>query len=65
MVENGQKVKKGDPMMKLDLDYLKKNAPSVTSPVICTELEENQKIRLLKNGNINAGEALFAIDIYE
>ena len=24
-VENGQKVKKGDPMLKLDLDYLKEN----------------------------------------
>ena len=34
-------------------------------PVLCTELEDNQKIRLLKEGNIQAGEALFAVDIYE
>lgn len=65
LVENGQKVKKGDPMLKLDLDYLKANAPSLASPVLCTELEENQKIRLLKEGNITAGEALFAVDFYE
>ena len=52
-------------MMKLNLDYLKKNAPSIASPVLCTELEDNQKIRLLKEGNIQAGEALFAVDIYE
>lgn len=64
-VENGQKVKKGEPMMKLDLDYLEKNAPSLASPVLCTELEDNQKIRLLKEGGIQAGEALFAVDIYE
>lgn len=64
-VENGQKVKKGDPMMKLDLDYLREHAPSVVSPVLCTELEENQKIRLLKEGEIEAGEELFAVDIYE
>ncbi len=65
LVENGQKVKKGTPMLKLDLDYLKKHAPSIVSPVICTELEENQKIRLLKEGEIQAGEELFAIDRYE
>ena len=61
-VENGQKVKKGDPMLKLDLDYLKENAPSVVSPILCTELEDNQRIRLLKDGEIKEGEALFAID---
>lgn len=65
LVENGQKVKKGDPMLKLDLEYLKANAPSVVSPVLCTELQENEKIRLLKTGNITAGEALFSVDIYE
>lgn len=65
LVENGQKVKKGDPMLKLNLDYLKKHAPSVVSPVVCTELEDNQKIRLLKQGEIKVGEALFAVDVYE
>ena len=65
MVEAGQKVKKGDPIMKLDLDYLSANAPSLASPVMCTELSDNQKIRLLKEGDIQAGESLFAIDIYE
>ena len=36
LVENGQKVKKGDPMMRLDLSYLSENAPSLASPVLCT-----------------------------
>ncbi len=64
-VENGQKVKKGEPMLKLDLEFLKANAPSLASPVLCTELEDNQKIRLLKEGSIKAGEGLFAVDFYE
>ena len=34
LVENGQTVKKGDPMLKLDLDYLKNHAPSIVSPVL-------------------------------
>ena len=58
LVENGQKVKKGDPMMRLDLSYLSENAPSLASPVLCTELEDNQKIRLLKEGEIKAGEQM-------
>ncbi len=65
LVETGQKVKKGTPMLKLDLNYIKKNAPSLVSPILCTELEDNQSIRLLKEGNIRAGEALFAVDICE
>ena len=65
LVENGQKVKKGEPMLRLDLDYLRDHAPSVATPVLCTELEDNQRIRLLKDGSIDAGEALFAIDILE
>ena len=64
-VENGQKVKKGEPMLKLDINYLRENAPSLASPIVCTELEDNQKVRLLKEGELRAGEELFAIDIYE
>lgn len=63
-VENGQKVKKGDPMLKLNLDYLKANTPSVASPVLCTELKANQKVRLLREGPILSGEPLFAVDFY-
>ena len=65
LVESGQKVKKGDPMLKLNLEYLKEHAPSIVSPILCTELEDDQKIRLLKEGTIRAGEALFAVDICE
>ena len=65
LVESGQTVKKGDPMLKLDLEYLKANAPSVTSPVLCTELEDNQRIHLLHEGQIKAGEPLFEIEVLQ
>ena len=52
-------------MLKLDLDYLKNHAPSIVSPVLCTELEDNQRIHLLKDGEIKAGEPLFEIEILE
>ena len=64
LAEAGQKVKKGTPILKLDLDYIKKNAPSLVSPVICTELPENKKVRMLAKGNVKKGEALLAVDIY-
>lgn len=63
LVESGQTVKKGDPMLKLDLEYLKEHAPSLVSPVLCTELEDNQRIRLLKEGSVKAGEPLFEIEV--
>lgn len=65
LVKEGDKVKKGDPMMKVDLAFVKENAPSLATPVLCTELTDNQKIRLVAEGNVKVGDPLFAIDIYE
>lgn len=64
-VKNGQKVKKGEAMMKLDLEYLKKHAPSIVTPVVCTELGDHQKVHLLREGNIRSGETLLTVDICE
>ena len=61
-VENGQKVKKGEPLMKIDIDFLKSHAPSLCSPVLCTELTPNQRIRQIGDGEIKAGEPLFAVE---
>ena len=63
LVETGQMVKKGDPMLKLDLEYLNANAPSMVSPILCTELEGNQSIRLIADGAVKAGDPLFEIEI--
>ena len=41
------------------------NAPSFTSPILDTEVEDNQRIRLLANGEIKAGEPLFAVETLE
>ena len=62
LVEQGQHVKKGEPLMKIDIPYLIENAPSLCSPILCTEIEDNQRVRLLANGEIKAGEPLFAVE---
>lgn len=65
LTEEGAKVKKGDALIKIDRDYIKSHAPSLVSPILCTDLSDDQKIRIVKTGKIKAGEELFAIDIYE
>lgn len=65
LVTEGQKLKMGEPMMKLDLEFLSANAPSLVSPILDTEPEDNQRIRLLANGEIKAGEPLFAVETLE
>lgn len=64
-VKDGDKVKKGDKLLSFDLEFIKNNAPSAATPVICTALSSKQKVRLLKTGEIKAGEALIAIDVFE
>ena len=65
LVEQGQHVKKGEPLMKIDIPYLTENAPSLCSPILCTEIEDNQRVRLLADGPIKAGEPLFAVETVE
>lgn len=65
LVQNGQTVKKGEPMLKMNLEFLKSNAPSIVSPILCTDLDENARVRLVNSGDIKAGDDLLAVDFYE
>jgi len=64
LVQNGQRVKMGDPLIQMDLPYLQEHAPSMVSPVLCLELRAEHQVRLLTNGKIQAGEPFLAIDFY-
>lgn len=64
-VKDGDKVKKGDKLLSFDLEFIKNNAPSIASPVICTSLNYKQKSRLLNSGEIKAGDSLIAIDVFK
>ncbi|MGN0299287.1 MAG: glucose PTS transporter subunit IIA [Lachnospiraceae bacterium] len=65
LAERGTVVKKGDPILKVDLEVIRPKVPSLMTPIICPELTENQRVRLLHEGEIQAGEPLFAIDTVE
>ncbi len=60
-VRAGDKVKKGTALMKVDLAYIEEHATSLATPVICTELAEGQKISLIKEGIVKAGDPLMEI----
>ena len=61
-VKDGQKVKKGQKMLKLDLEYIKTHAPSLCSPILCTELVDGESVRLLSSGKVKALDPLFVIE---
>ena len=65
LVQEGDQVKKGDKLLEFDLDYIRENASSTSSPVLFTAMEDNQQLRLLKAGHVKPGEDLLALDIYE
>ncbi|MBO5425801.1 MAG: PTS transporter subunit EIIC [Lachnospiraceae bacterium] len=64
LVTAGDKVKKGTPLMKLDLEYIRANAPSVITPIVCSELLDNEDIELAARGRVSYGEKLFTVCQY-
>lgn len=55
VMNEGQKVKKGDIIMRMDLDYIEEHATSIVTPIIFTNLKEGQSIQLTE-GPIEKGQ---------
>ena len=56
LVNENDKVEKGQPLLKVDLDYIKQNATSIITPIVFTNLAEGESITLKKTGNIDIAE---------
>ncbi len=56
LVEEGDLVSAGQPIMEVDLDYVKENAKSIISPIIFSNLPEGASVTLNKTGVLKAGE---------
>ncbi|ASN04712.1 N-acetylglucosamine-specific PTS transporter subunit IIBC [Virgibacillus necropolis] len=54
-VKEGDKINKGDALVTIDLAYIKANATSHISPIVFTNLGENERVSLLQSGTIEAG----------
>ncbi|QWU17733.1 PTS system, D-glucosamine-specific IIC component [Paenibacillus sophorae] len=56
LVEEGDLVAAGQPIMEVDLEYVKAHAPSVISPVIFSNLPEGSTVTLKKPGKVSIGD---------
>ncbi|NMO96802.1 glucose-specific PTS transporter subunit IIBC [Paenibacillus lemnae] len=57
LVQEGDLVSAGQPIMEVDLDYVKEHAPSIISPIIFSNLPEGASVKLNKTGSVTSGEA--------
>ena len=64
-VAQGDEVKRGDTLLTFDLDYIRENAPSISTPVLVTTTDGKHEVRQLAFGRVNQGDDLLAVDIYE
>ncbi len=63
LVENGDKVEVGTPLVEVDLDFIKEKAPSISTPVIITNMEKVKNIELLKKERVEAGTKVLKIEL--
>ncbi|MGX1900137.1 PTS system D-glucose-specific IIA component (Glc family) /PTS system D-glucose-specific IIB component (Glc family) /PTS system D-glucose-specific IIC component (Glc family) [Thermolongibacillus altinsuensis] len=56
LVAQGDEVKKGQPLLKVDLDYVKNHAPSIITPIIFTNLQSGESVSIEKTGTVTKGE---------
>ncbi|MFE8704019.1 glucose-specific PTS transporter subunit IIBC [Cytobacillus sp. FJAT-54145] len=56
LVSQDDQVKKGQPLLKVDLDFVKQNAPSIITPIVFTNLDQSEKVVLNKQGNVELKE---------
>lgn len=61
-IASGDKVKKGDKLISFDIEYIKDKVPSMATPFIFTALNENQRVKLIKKGEVNALEDVLIIE---
>ncbi|RFU69278.1 PTS glucose transporter subunit IICBA [Peribacillus saganii] len=56
LISQGDKVEKGQPILKVDLNYVKNNAPSIITPIVFTNLKAGETVHLEKIGSVNSKE---------
>lgn len=60
-VSDGDHVRAGEPLLKVDIRKIGDRVPSMASPVLFTDLAENMEVRILKKGQIHAGEPFMEV----
>ncbi|MEI2367353.1 MULTISPECIES: glucose-specific PTS transporter subunit IIBC [Niallia] len=56
LVSENDQVKQGQPLLKVNLDYIKENATATITPVVFTNLAEGEAVQINKRGNVEFKE---------
>ena len=62
LCEVGDQVQVGERLERLVLDSRKAHAPCLASAVLWTEREPGQRVRVLAEGEVRAGDPLIAVE---
>ncbi|WP_449539827.1 glucose-specific PTS transporter subunit IIBC [Ferdinandcohnia sp. Marseille-Q9671] len=54
LVTQGDDVEKGQPLLKVDINYVKQHVPSLMTPIVFTNLKEGKQITINKQGTVEA-----------
>ena len=61
LVQEGSQVKKGQPLLRFDMDLIKAAGYSLVSPVLVTNADDFQDIRTQKLGQVSAEEIIYQV----
>lgn len=62
LVQQGQSVKAGQVIAQVDLDFVKKNAPSVATIIVATPDSVGKVSKIVKKGNVTKDSTIFTIE---
>ena len=60
-VEQGDKITKGQVLLKFDMDFIEKQGYSLISPVLVTNGDDYRGIRVLDKRQVEAGEVIYQV----
>ena len=65
LVEKDQEVKAGDPLVKFDIDLIKKAGYPVTTPMVVTNSKDFDDIKQIAKGDVKVGRAVLELEAPE
>lgn len=65
LVQKGQEVKSGDPLVKFDIDAIKEAGYTVTTPIVITNSKEYGQVRQVAFGEVKTGDKILDLEPLE
>jgi len=62
-IVESDEVKKGDELVKYDLNFIKENAKSTRTPVIISNMDDVEEIQVVASGEVKAGDLLMKVKL--